>query len=226
MEPVRINKYLAEQGLCSRRQGDEWISKGYVYLNGEQVMAPGIKIDPDIDKVDIRKPTEKEYYFLLNKPRGYMSTVLENEGQSLLRLLPEIQGLCPIGRLDKDSEGLIIVTTDRTLTKLVIGEEVEVEKEYEVVLKENLTPSAKAKIEEGLNMFNQRLKPCKIEMLDPDKCRITLIEGKNRQVRRVFQKIGNEVLLLKRIRIGKLTIDMLKNNKYLELNRKSIIDNL
>lgn len=220
---IRINKALADMGLCSRREADEWIAHGYVYLNGNIVREHGVKVDPDIDILTVNKPDTLKRYYLLYKPRGYMSTVSENEGLSLLRLLPQPEGLFPIGRLDKDSEGIILVTDDRSLPSKIIGEDSDVEKEYEVVLSVVVTPESIKEIERGLVLEGTQLKPCLIKQLEPKRCLITIRDGRNRQIRRVFERVNNYVLLLKRIRIGHLSIDTLKPGEFRMLDRKDII---
>ncbi len=224
VQNIRINKYLATKGLCSRREADEWIKSGWIHVDGTQITEPGLKIDPLLNKVEVRNRGEGKVnrYFLLNKPASYLSTVVETEGMSILRLLPEVKGLFPIGRLDKESEGLIIVTNDRTLTKHIIGEDVSVEKEYLVTLASPLTKTAQEKIEKGLNFHGEKLKPCIIKRHAPLIYSIILTEGKNRQVRRVFQKIGNEVTHLQRTRIGDIKINYLKDNPYLEVDKDYI----
>ncbi len=227
MESVRINKYLAQRGDCSRREADQWIDQGWVFVNGVCLREQGTKIDPDLDQVEIRKPTEAlKRYYLLNKPLGYLSTVGEQEGWSLLRLIPHSAGLFPIGRLDKDSEGLIIVTDDRTLQRNIIGESSRVEKEYRVLLRDELTPGAKHTIEEGLSLRGKQLRPCRIYPVSPTQCSIVLTEGKNRQVRRVFERVGNQVLSLTRVRIGDLALGTLNPGEYRVVDRSKILASL
>ncbi len=220
---IRINKVLADQGLCSRREADEWIAQGLIFLNGKLVQELGVKVDPELDVLTVNKPNTVKRYYLLYKPRGYMSTVSENEGLSLLRLLPKPEGLFPIGRLDKDSEGIILVTDDRSLPSKIIGETSDVEKEYEVFLSETITPESMNEIERGLVLEGNQLKPCSLKQLEPKRCLITIRDGRNRQIRRVFERVGNYVLSLKRIRIGHLSINMLKPGEYQTLDRKDIV---
>jgi pseudouridine synthase len=220
---IRINKAMADKGWCSRREADEWIAEGWVFLNGVLVAEPGVKIDPEVDELTVNKPASTKRYYLLYKPRGYMSTVAENEGLSLLRLLPEPEGLFPVGRLDKDSEGIILVTDDRTLTSKIIGERSEVEKEYDVVLSDPLTDLSIKAIDQGLVLEGRSLKSCKVVQLEPRHCLITIRDGRNRQIRRVFERIGNYVLLLKRIRIGHLHIGSMKPGEFQVLTREAIV---
>ena len=220
---IRINKACADKGWCSRREADEWIAKGWVFLNGVRVDEPGVKVDPEVDVLTIHKPETKKRYYLLYKPRGYMSTVSENEGLSLLRLLPDPEGLFPIGRLDKDSEGIILITDDRSLPSKIIGKDCDVEKEYEVTLSDPLTPEALRAIEQGLVLEGVQLKPCVVKQLESTRCTITIRDGRNRQIRRVFERVGNYVVLLKRIRIGHLMIESLKPGEFRELDRQDIL---
>ena len=220
---LRINKALADIGWCSRREADEWIANGWVFLNGVRVEEPGIKVDTEMDVLTVNKPETTKRYYLLYKPRGYMSTVSENEGLSLLRLLPNPEGLFPIGRLDKDSEGLILVTDDRSLPSKIIGENSDVEKEYEVVLSVVVTPESIKEIERGLVLDGTQLKPCTVKLLEPKRCLIIIRDGRNRQIRRVFERVGNYVLLLKRTRIGHLKIDTLKPTEFRTLDRSDIV---
>jgi 23S rRNA pseudouridine2604 synthase len=221
---IRVNKYLAHRGFCSRREADEWIVKGWVFVNGIKVEKPGLMIDPASAEVAVDDAAKYivKHTFLLNKPTGYLSTVTEKEGKSLLRLLPEIEGLFPIGRLDKESEGLILVTNDRTLTKRIIGEVKKVEKEYRVELNAPLPSGARKKLEQGIVLFEKKLKPCRIVMITPTTLMITLTEGKNRQIRRIFQKVGNHVVALERIRIGSLSIGSLKPGEHRVVSRKEL----
>lgn len=227
MDPVRVNKYLANRGDCSRREADQWIENGWVFVNGVCLKEQGVKINPGQDQVEVRKPVgSAKRYYLLNKPAGYLSTVGEQEGPSLLRLIPEPSGLFPIGRLDKDSEGLILITDDRTLQKNIIGEASLVEKEYEVELRDELSQGAQRTIEQGLLLNGKRLRPCHIHPLSTTRCSIVLTEGRNRQVRRVFERVGNLVISLKRVRIGGLLLGELNTGGFRTLSRHEILASL
>lgn len=219
---IRINKALADKGWCSRREADEWIANGWVFLNGKRVEEPGVKVDPLVDILTLDKPNPTKRYYLLYKPRGYLSTVTENEGLSLLRLLPDPAGLFPVGRLDKDSEGIILVTDDRTLPAKIIGETSHVEKEYEVLLSKPIDDETVNYIEKGLVLAGKQLKPCTLELLEPTRCLLSLSEGRNRQIRGLFERVGNYVLELKRTRIGHLHIGDMKPGDYRVLTRDAL----
>lgn len=213
---VRLNKYLSQAGVCSRRQADEYIAQGWVQVNGEVADTMGIKIDPDKDKVTlndkIKLEQQKLQYILLYKPEGYETShqaSLEN-GKIVYDLLPAKfkNTLYPVGRLDKDTRGLLLFTNDGVLQYRLTHPKFQHEKEYIVKLNEAVTEGQIDRIRQGgIHILGKQTSPCKINKVNEQTIRIVLTEGMNRQIRRVFRKIGLNVLYLKRIRIENIILD-------------------
>lgn len=219
MEPVRLNKHLASLGIASRRESDVLIESGEVKVNGETAVM-GMKVDPDIDKIEVsdkvEERREKLIYIVLNKPIGYTCSVKRTEFDPdiVLDLVDIKERIYPVGRLDKDTTGLIILTNDGTLTFALTHPSSECEKEYEVESENEFTNGMIEKLESGMKLWGEKTLPTKIEQINYHKIRIILKEGKNRQIRRICQKVGATVRTLKRIRIKRLKLGELKLGKY------------
>lgn len=195
MNPIRINKYLAEQGITSRREADKLIAAGKVLINGK-IAQLGDKVNAD-DRVEIDPKSrnliaESYRYFAYHKPRG-------EETKERYR-----EHLFPIGRLDKDSEGLLIVTNDGRLTKKLIGEGAETEKEYVVTVDKKIDGLDLKRMNEGMKIEDEETKPAKAEKINDNLFKIILTEGKKHQIRRMCAALGYQVEGLKRVRIGKI----------------------
>ncbi len=209
---IRLNKYLAEKGIASRREADVLIEKGEIKVNGKVVTQLGTKIDPDIDKVECHENVSERrrnlIYIALNKPEGYVCSAkpTREEPDIVLDLVRTSERVYPVGRLDKDTTGLLILTNDGTLTFKLTHPSAECEKEYEATLAHPITPGAIKKLESGVMLFGEKTLPTKVRRIAPKKIRIILREGKNRQIRRICQKVGYPVVSLKRVRIKKLLI--------------------
>jgi 23S rRNA pseudouridine2605 synthase len=216
---MRLNKFIAQSGITSRRKADELIEQGEILVNKKPVTTLGTKIDPQKDIITYNgkqlRLKDEFIYVALNKPKNYITTLKDEKGrQTVLDLLPkelESKGLKPIGRLDKNTEGLLVLTNDLEFINQLTHPRYENEKEYKVETEGNLSPEAKSEIEKGIE--NEELKktlPCKIKVLNAQEHKttltITIREGQNRQVRKMFKHFGYPVLYLQRIRIGKLTL--------------------
>ena len=226
MEEIRINKYIASSGVCSRRKAEEYILAGKVLVNGVVNTELGYKVkEEDIVVVDGKQISleENKVYIMLNKPKGYVTTSQEQFARpSVLDLVKVEERVYPVGRLDMDSEGLLILTNDGEFSNNVIHPTKHISKKYEVVLKENITETAIKKLESGVDIGGYVTRPAKVEKVTDKKILITIGEGKNRQVRRMIESVDNKVLNLKRIAIGGLKLDKLKSGEYIKLDEKLI----
>lgn len=224
MPMVRLQKFLSSAGVCSRRQGEEYIKKGYVKVNGEVVIELGTKVDPTRDRIEIGKELIKEaqnrVYIVLNKPKGYVTSCKQPEDKIVLDLIDIPERIFPVGRLDKASTGLLILTNDGLLHHRISHPSHDHEKEYEVVLAKPIPNGALKKMEKGLPMMGTKTRSAKIEKISPTRFRIVLKEGKNKQIRRMVRKVGNLVLRLKRIRISNIKLGTLAEGQWRYLTEK------
>lgn len=223
---MRINKYLAHSGVCSRRQADELISQGRVSINEDVVKELGMKVSlEDIIKLDGKevKLSKKFEYFLLNKPIGYVSTVKDPHAEkTVLDLVKSEERLYPVGRLDKDSRGIIIITNDGDLTYKLTHPKKDIFKTYEVILDKKPKEVDLKTLIRGIPMDGYLTKRAKIKKMSDYKYQISISEGKNRQVRRMFNYIGCKVVDLKRISIGKIKDNYLPEGKFRKLTKEEI----
>ena len=232
--PVRLNKRLADMGLCSRREADEWIERGWVKVNGEvavmgQLVVPSDRIEIDRAAQDRQ---EQQVTILLHKPMGYVSGQAEDGHEPAVVLInpqtrwnhdtskthfnfSQLKGLAPCGRLDIDSVGLLVLTQDGRVARQIIGEDSEVDKEYLVRVTmgdrdldiQSVFPEEKLELlRHGLSLDDQPLQPAKVDWQNPEQLRFVLTEGKKRQIRRMCEQVGLRVVGLKRIRIGGVTL--------------------
>ena len=224
MPMVRLQKFLSSAGVCSRRQGEEYIKKGYVKVNGEVVIELGTKVDPTRDRIEIDRELIKEaqnrVYIVLNKPKGYVTSCKQPEDKIVLDLIDISERIFPVGRLDKASTGLLILTNDGLLHHRISHPSHDHEKEYEVVLAKPIPNGALKKMEKGLPMMGAKTRSAKIEKISPIRFRIVLKEGKNKQIRRMVRKVGNRVLRLKRIRISNIRLGTLAEGRWRYLTEK------
>ncbi|MAF32992.1 MAG: pseudouridine synthase [Desulfobacterales bacterium] len=224
MPMVRLQKFLSSAGVCSRRQGEEYIKKGYVKVNGEVVIELGTKVDPTRDRIEIDRELIKEaqnrVYIVLNKPEGYVTSCKQPEDKIVLDLIDIPERIFPVGRLDKASTGLLILTNDGLLHHRISHPSHDHEKEYEVVLAKPIPNGALKKMEKGLPMMSTKTRSAKIEKISPTRFRIVLREGKNKQIRRMVRKVGNQVIRLKRIRISNIRLATLAEGQWRYLTEK------
>jgi 23S rRNA pseudouridine2604 synthase len=237
-EPVRLSKRMSELGLCSRREADEWIEKGWVRVDGKVVNVLGTKVLPQ-QRISVERQAaaeqSKRVTILLNKPMGYVSGQAEDGYQPAFTLVqPEtrwvedasdevfhptqLRHLVPAGRLDIDSVGLLILTQDGRIAKQLIGEDSEIEKEYLVRVSYSgggrLPPEQLKKLNFGLSLDGKALLPAKVNWQNDDQLRFILNEGKKRQIRRMCEMVGLKVLGLKRVRIGKVVLGDLPTGQW------------
>lgn len=226
---MRINKYLAASGVASRRECDNLIRDGKVTVNGKKAVLGTDIGDGDEIFVNGNKITvKKNEYYILNKPKGYICSVSDDKGRkTVLDLMPENVGrIYPVGRLDYDSEGLLILTTDGELAQHLTHPSNAVPKTYLVKIEGTLTETALNPIRSGIEVDGYVTKKCKAHIVETNKTytkiHITLTEGKNREIRKMFAAIGKEVTLLKRIKIGELNLRGLDRGSYRKLNKQEI----
>lgn len=226
MSEIRLNKYIANTGLCSRRKADEYIATGRVSINGKNVMEHGVIVRIG-DKVCIDGKQlvleSRKVYIMLNKPRGYVTTVKEQfKRKSVLDIVQVDERVYPVGRLDMDSEGLLILTNDGDFTNNIIHPTKHIAKKYEVILRDKVKSECISKLEKGIDIGGYITRPASVEIINEKTINITIMEGKNRQVRRMCEAIGNRVINLKRVAIGNLLLGDLKTGEYIQLQKSDI----
>ena len=223
----RLQKILSARGICSRRKAEEYITKGLVTVNGE-VAELGQKADPEQDDIEVDGTVIQErkemVYYLMNKPVGILTTNVEHEddGKTVRSLLPkELQGkIYPVGRLDKETSGLLLFTNDGVLAYRLTHPKFDHEKEYEVNVGNPIMDGALRKLEKGITISGEKTKKAPVKRLGESRFTITLTEGRNRQIRRMCQKVGSPVQKLKRIRIMNIQDSALKPGEIRELTQK------
>lgn len=233
-ELPRLSKLMAERGLCSRREADDWIVNGWVKVNGEIVDTLGTRVQPDSAIVIsgyAKEHQAENVTILLHKPIGYVSGQAEDDYEPAVVLItpdnewhddPELnpnqrrnferrylKGLAPAGRLDIDSTGLLVLTQDGRVARHLIGEDSKVEKEYLVRVEGQLIEHGLTKLNHGLSLDGVKLKPAKVSWQNEDQLRFVLREGKKRQIRRMCELVGLKVIGLKRVRIGSIALGKL-----------------
>lgn len=221
---MRLNKYIAYLNIASRREADKLIKDGKVKVNGEIIINPAIQVGEN-DKIicDIEDYKNEKIYIKLNKPVGYVVSNNKKEGKPTYKLLDEkLKKLYPVGRLDKDSKGLILFTNDGIFSRKIIGEESECEKEYYVKLEGNISDGALKRLEFGISLDGKKLKRAIVKRISKNSFNIILKEGRNRQIRRMCEKIGFEVILLKRLRISNIYLNDLQEGKFEYLTKDEI----
>ena len=222
MEEIRINKYIASCGVCSRRNAEEFVLSGRVKINGQVVTELGAKVkDGDTVEVDGKKITleQEKVYIMLNKPRGYVTTSKEQFGRpSILDLLDVKQRVFAVGRLDMDSEGLLLLTNDGDFANKIIHPTKHIAKTYEVILKKEISSEDVEKLKQGVDIGGYITRPAIIKKVNNKNIIITIYESKNIQVRKMCEAVGNKVVNLKRIAIGGLKLEELKTGTYRYLN--------
>lgn len=223
---MRINKYIAKSGIASRRKADELIEQGKISLNGKIMNSLGYDVkDSDIVKFEdkIIKPIKDKYYFMLNKPIGYASTHSRKFDDKIIFDLIDIDTkLFSIGRLDKDSRGLILITNDGDIYNNVIHPRNEIFKKYIIIIDKDFDFSDKKKIEAGVDIGDYITNPSKIKIIDKKTLQIEINEGKNRQIRRMFEAYNYEVIDLNRISIGDIKLGDLPIGSFRDLSKKEI----
>lgn len=238
----RISKLMANRGICSRREADAWIEAGWVLVNG--IKATLGQRAPENCKIEILEAAEidreRKVTILLNKPIGYVSGQPEPGYEPAVRLITaenqyreknsqklipsHFKGLAPAGRLDIDSKGLLVFTQDGRIAKLLIGENSQIEKEYLVRVRGKMIPDGLKLLHHGLILDGSPLLPAKAEWINDDQLKIKLKEGKKRQVRRMCELVGLEVIGLKRVRIGAIMLGHLPEGQWRFLKSDETFD--
>ncbi len=220
---VRLQKVIADRGLCSRRKAELLIEEGKVSVNGVIVRELGVKVEPnDVIAVNGKLLSAQVYeYYLLNKPKGILSSSSDDRGRdTVVDLISSQSRLYPVGRLDKETTGALIITNDGEFTNLMTHPRFHVQKTYHVAVKGVMSDGAVQKVQRGFRLEGDLLQPAVIEHIkrDPLKKRtqfdLTLREGKNRQIRRMMEYLGYDVLKLHRISIDFLSVDSLQIGQY------------
>lgn len=229
---IRLNKFLAQAGVASRREVDKMIAEGRIKVNSQVVQVLGCKIDDEKDRVEVDgRRVEKEeglVYLMLNKPPGYLVTLKDNfKRPTIQQLLPSLkQRIFPVGRLDYDSSGLLLLMNDGELAYRLTHPRFKVPKVYLVKVLGEPDHSDLARLEKGIYLDGKKTAPAKVAKLkgDPKKSlfKIEIFEGRKREVKRMFQAIGHKVLHLQRISFGSLRLGSLKTGKWRYLTRKEI----
>lgn len=212
MEKTRINKYLSEAGYCSRRAADKLLEEGRIKINGE-IPEMGTKVsDEDVIEVDgkpIRDPEEKHVYIAFNKPVGIVCTTdIKREQNNIIEYINHPKRIFPIGRLDKPSEGLILLTSDGDIVNKILRSRNNHGKEYIVRVDKPINPRFLEKMRNGVPILDTVTKKCEVEKIDEMNFRIVLTQGLNRQIRRMCEHLGYEVKKLKRIRVLNIKLDL------------------
>ncbi len=240
-DPIRLSKRMAELGICSRREADSYIEKGWVSVNGK-IAVLGQKVSP-ADRIDLNKQAHEQQAsrvtILLNKPVGFVSGQPENDYRAAAELITaenqwegdnsrivfhpsHTRNLAPAGRLDIDSVGLLVLTQDGRIAKQLIGDNSNSEKEYLVRVKGSLKENGLALLNHGLSLDGEELRPAQVTWQNQDQLRFVLKQGKKRQIRRMCELVGLRVVGLKRIRIGRVKLGALPQGKwrYLQANER------
>lgn len=235
MEEIRLQKFMADSGIASRRKCEELILQGKVQVNGKQITELGTKINPEKDVVEfenkiINNENKKYVYILLNKPIGYVTTAKDQFGRdTVLDLVKVKERIVPVGRLDMYTSGALILTNDGDFVNKVTHPSHEINKTYNVTVKGIVTDENIKALESGVIIDdNYKTKPAKVKILKIDKekkisrIQITIHEGKNRQIRKMCKAIDKNVLALHRAKIGELTVKNIPLGKWKFLNKNEI----
>ncbi len=226
---MRLDKMLADMGIGTRNEIRKACRDGRITVNGLTAKNPAVHVDPDHDEVAVdEEPVlyTKYVYFMLNKPQGVVSAVSDSQTTVIDLIDCGVRGLYPVGRLDRDTEGLLLITNDGPLGHQLLSPKHHVDKEYLVTVKNPLKETDVQRIKEGIVIDGgERCLPADMHILDPHTCRITLTEGKYHQVKRMMIALDNEVVGLKRIRMKHLLLDeTLQPGEYRELTAEELAD--
>lgn len=225
----RLNKYLADCGVGSRRECDKLIADGCVKINGK-IASLGANVEEN-DSVSVNgrrvAPKTKNYYIMLHKPKGCVTTVKDDLGRKTVMDFVDIKArLFPVGRLDYDTEGLLILTNDGDVANKLTHPKNNVEKVYVARLSGSLTEAERQTLERGVEIDGRKTMPARVKILAKDehhtRVEVTITEGRNRQVKKMFESVGKEVEFLKRVAEGELRLGGLQRGKYRFLNEREI----
>lgn len=224
---MRLQKFLSAAGVCSRRKGEAHISQGIVQVNGLVVTTPGTQVDPQKDKVvfDGRPVgiSAEMIYIALHKPVDYVTSCHQPTDKIVLELVAVKERVYPVGRLDKDSTGLLLLTNDGRLHHRLSHPSFDHEKEYIVTTPRPIDDGALKRLAGGLQLKGRKTRLAKVKRLAPDKFTITLKEGRNRQIRRMVGQVGHGVAALKRVRIANVKLGHLKSGTWRHLEPPEVV---
>ncbi len=230
-EPIRLQKYMAESGVASRRKSEELIAAGKVKVNGK-VASIGDKVIPGKDKVLVcGKPIQQEndiYYIMLHKPRGFVTTMSDEQGRKCVaELVSDIPArVYPVGRLDKDSEGMLLLTNDGDFANDMMHPSKHVPKTYRVTVRPDITEDQLNQMMTGMMIDGQKTLPAEVHVVTREPNRVVLeiviCEGRNRQIRKMCENLHLEVARLKRVQIGPVKLGMLQQGKWRELTPQEV----
>jgi len=220
---MRLQKFLSAAGICSRRKGEEYIKAGRVAVNNRIVVELGTKVDPAADLVQVdgnpvQSSSQPLLYIALNKPPDYVTSCSHPGEKIVLDLVDIPRRVYPIGRLDKDSTGLLLLTNDGRLHHKLSHPSFDHEKEYDVTVAKPISDGALRKMAQGLPLMEARTRPARVQRISARRFRMVLQEGKNRQVRRMVRKVGNQVTGLMRIRVANIKLGRLAPGAWRHLN--------
>lgn len=208
-ETMRLQKYMSQAGICSRRKAEEYISAGEVLVNG-QVAKIGQSVDPELDQVELwnKAITEQKnfVYYKMHKPRGIETTCAQADGQAIIDIMDVKERVFPVGRLDKESTGLILMTNDGRMTNYLTHPRYEHEKEYVVEVFGPITDRQLDSMAEGMFILGSQTKEARVKRISSGTFSIVLTEWKNRQIRRMVEKLWGKVKKLKRIRVENIEL--------------------
>ncbi len=230
---MRINKYIASAGICSRRKAEEYIKEGLIKVNGKTVKELYYDVDEYNDTVTLSGnkivPVKKAVYIMFHKPKGCVCTVKDDKGRkTVMDYLSDFSDtrLFPVGRLDYDTEGLLLLTNDGNVANRLTHPSTEIPKTYIAKVNGLLQESDLAALRNGITLDGVKLRRCKVKFLDINddvaRYEVTIYEGKNRQIHRMFEFVGKEVEFLKRIKIGEIRLGGLGRGAYRYLSDKEI----
>jgi len=221
MSSMRLQKFLSTAGFCSRRKGEEYITKGSVKVNGKVVTQLGTKVDPQTDRVEVDGKTiaieQDLIYLALNKPPGFVTSCDQADENVVLDLIDIPERVYPVGRLDKDSTGLLILTNDGRLHHRLSHPSFDHEKEYDVTVAKPIPAGALKALAKGMPMMGAKTRPAEVKRMSARRFRMVLKEGKNRQIRRMARKVGHQVSRLKRIRVANIKLGRLPQGSWRHL---------
>jgi 23S rRNA pseudouridine2605 synthase len=226
----RLNKYLANLGICSRRNVNSFLKVNNVTVNGQRIIEQGFRIDPKTDTILLNNKKivpPKFVYYLLNKPKGVVSTTADEFGRkNVISLISTRERIYPVGRLDKDTTGLLLLTNDGELTNRLIHPKYHVDKIYSLTIQGKATTVQLTALRTGVLLDDGITAPAKISILHSNsgtsEFTMTIHEGRNRQIRRMCETVGIHLLALKRISFGPINLGNIKNGTYRSLTRKEI----
>lgn len=222
----RLNKYIASCGICSRRKAEDYIVKGRIKINDIVVQDLARLVAPDdVVKLDNKVITkeDKKVYIALNKPKGYVTTSKDQfDRKNVLDLINEDVRVYPVGRLDMYTEGLLILTNDGDFSNRMMHPKNKIEKTYLVTTDTNITDEQIEKLKSGVDIGDYITRPAKVNIKDKNRLEIIISEGKNRQVRRMCESVGINLLNLKRIKVGTIELGNLQTGKYRYLTEEEI----